>query len=117
MNGPSSQSVAINRTLVGLIAATMLGSAAFLWYFLGSQNIWTGACLKVGSVMGALWLALPTISRHGNWGEASWPAVIGTLSVVLVLTSRRVDFRIILPLLIGVWIAVTILKPKSNPRR
>ena len=59
MNQPASQSVAINQKLVGTIACTMLVGAGLLWFLGGSQNMWTGACLKVGLVMGALWLALP----------------------------------------------------------
>ncbi len=117
MTQPSiPHSVAINRALIGIIAITTLVGAGTCWIFAGSQNIWTGACLKVGLVMAALWLALPAVSRHGNWGRASLGTVIGFVALVLFLTGKRVDIRIVLPMLIGIAIAVTVLRPKSKIR-
>ena len=116
MNQPSSQNVTINRALVGTIAVAMLGGAGVLWPFAGSQNIWIGACLKVGLVMGALWLALPTISRHGSFGQASWATVIGAIALLLVLTGKNANFRIILPMLVVVGGLIAILRPRSKSR-
>lgn len=76
--------------------------------------MWTGACLKVGLVMASLWLALPMVSRRGNWGQVSWATVIGFMSVALILTGKRVDFRIVLPMLVGAAIAIMVLRPKSK---
>lgn len=116
-NPQPSPSVTINRALVGVIAAVMLISAGTLWYFAGNQNMWTGACLKVGLVVAALWLALPVISRRDNWGKTTWPTLIGGLALLLVLTGKRVDFRIVLPMLFGVAITIMVLRPKSKPGR
>jgi hypothetical protein len=116
LNHPTSKSITINQNLVGTIAITMLGGAGVLWFFAGSQNMWTGACLKVGLVMAALWMALPSISRHGSWGQTSWGAVAGTMAVALVLAGKKVDLRLILPMLVGVAIAVMILRPGSKHR-
>ncbi|WP_010588188.1 hypothetical protein [Schlesneria paludicola] len=113
-DSPTSQTLTINRALIGILSSIMLVSAGALWVFAGSQNMWTGACLKVGIVMAALWLALPTISRRGNLGQASWGAVIGFMALLVILTSKRVDFRIVLPMLIGAAIAIMILRPKSK---
>ena len=115
-NSPISQSVTINRALIGLIAAVMLGGAGILWCFAGSQNMWTGACLKVGLVVAALWLALPTISRRDNWGQTSWGTVIGFFAFALFLIGKRIDIKIVLPMLVGVAIAVMVLRPKSKAR-
>ena len=92
----------------------MLGGAGILWYLVGSQNMWTGACLKVGLVMAALWLALPSISRHGHWGSASGGAIAGTLALALVLAGKKVDLRLILPMLFGVTLAILVLRPRSK---
>src|SRR4051812_32129403 len=116
-NSQPSQSVTINRTLVGMIAVVMLSAAGTLWFFAGNQNMWTGACLKVGLVVAALWLALPAISRRDTWGTTTWPTLIGGLAVLLVLTGKRVDFRIVLPMLFGVAITIMVLRPKSKPGR
>ena len=78
--------------------------------------MWTGACLKVGLVMAALWIALPSISRQGRLGQASWVAIVATIAVALVLTGKRVDLRLILPVLIGMAIAMMILRPRSRNR-
>ena len=112
----TSQNITINRALVGILASLMLVGAGVLWIFAGSQNMWTGACLKVGLVMGALWLALPTISRRGNLGQASLGAIVGFMAMILILTGKRVDFRIVLPMLIGAGITIMVLRPKSKSR-
>lgn len=79
--------------------------------------MWTGACLKVGLVVAALWLALPMISRRDNWGQASWLAVIGFTGLALVLIQRRVDMRLVLAILFGFLLAMKILRPASKPGR
>lgn len=114
MNQPTSNSVAINRNLVGGITIAMLGGAGILWLSAGTQNIWTGACLKVGLVMGALWLALPAIARNKSFGQTSWLTIFGFMGLFLVLTGRRVDFRIILPLMTGIAIATLFLRPRTR---
>ncbi|HEY0983403.1 MULTISPECIES: hypothetical protein [unclassified Schlesneria] len=116
MNPSSSKSVVINRNLVGVIAIVMLVGAGILWVFTGTQNIWTGACLKVGLVMGALWMALPAIARNRSLGEASWFTVIAFVGLALLLTGKRVDIRIIIPLLAGIAIATLILRPRPKTR-
>ena len=112
---PSPPALTLNRALIGTIAATLLLGAGILWYFVGQQNIWTGACLKVGLVMAAFWLALPMISRRAQWGEISPGGVIGLVALALVLTGKRVDTRIVIPLLAGAAIMMVILRPR--PRR
>jgi hypothetical protein len=110
----SSQTVTINRTLVGVIAIVLLVAAGILWLTAGSQNMWTGSCLKVGTVMAAFWLALPTIFHHRNWGQVSWISVIGFMATILILTGKRVDFRIVLAMLLGVAITVMFLRPRRK---
>ena len=99
-----------------MIAVALFGFAGISWIFTGGQDLWTGTCLKVGLIMGALWLALPVISRNGNWGETTWRTVIGMMVVVLVLIKSRVDFRIIVAMFVGVIVATTFLRPRSGTR-
>jgi len=115
-NTQNPQNVTLNRNLVGTIAIVLLTGAGLIWTFGDSQNIWTGACLKVGLVMAALWLALPSISRRKDLGQASAPMIIGIVGLAVFLTGKRVDFRIVLPMLVGMFIAVLILRPRSGNR-
>lgn len=116
-NSPVSQSVTINRALIGIVAAILLGGAGICWFFVGSQNMWTGACLKVGLVVAALWLALPTITRRDNWGETSLGVIVGFTGLALFLISKRIDIRIVLPILAVLGIAVSLMRPKSKAGR
>ena len=115
-NTQNSQNVTLNRNLVGTIAIVLLAGAGLIWMLGDSQNIWTGACLKVGLVMAALWLALPSISRRKDLGHVSVPMVIGIVGLAVFLTGKRVDFRIVLPMLVGMSIAVMFLRPRSKKR-
>jgi hypothetical protein len=118
MTKPSSpEPLTINRALVGTIAAVMLVGAGILWFFAGSQDMWTGACLKVGLVMAALWLALPGISRRDHWGKASWVSVVGFVAMALILIQRRVDMRLVLAILFGFALAMRFLRPAPKPGR
>ena len=94
----------------------MLFGAGLLWFVAGDQNIWAGACLKVGLVMAALWLALPMMTRRGEWGRTSWPVLFCVVAFVLVLTGKRVDVRIIISMLVGFAIAIMILRPKVKQK-
>ena len=105
MTEGSSNSVSINAGLAGWLAVALLVVAALLWYFVGPQNMWTGACLKVGLVMLALWMALPAIVRQSTLGKASWGTIVGTVAVVLLLIGKRVDIRIVLAMLFCTAIA------------
>lgn len=109
-----SKTVAINRASIGVVAGLLLTIGAILWFATGNQNMWTGACLKVGTVMGAFWLAYPSLSRRGDWGRASWGTAIGVLGLALVMTGKRVNFGIVLAILVGFVIATAVFRPRSK---
>lgn len=110
----NSKTVTINRASIGVVAGLLLTTAAILWFVAGNQNMWTGACLKVGIVMGAFWLAYPSLSRQGDWGKASWGTAFVVLAAALVMTGRRVHFGIVLAILVGFVLATSIFRPRSK---
>jgi hypothetical protein len=64
----------MNRNLLGIIAAILLllgGITHFLGPGGNSASGFAGGCIRVGLVLGALWLALPqilaTIARTPGW--------------------------------------------------
>lgn len=108
------QTLAINRTLVGVISLVLLATAAiFSW--MGTQELWAGACLKVGLVMGAFWLALPSLTRHPDLGRISLATLLGALAVALIIGRTRIPLKIILPTLAAFVVAVRILGPRRTP--
>src|SRR5262245_14347413 len=59
----------MRRDLLGVIALASLLAGVVLYFLNGddSRNLeWTGACLRIGAVLGAAWRALPEIRRPGN---------------------------------------------------
>ena len=106
----------INRTLVGTIALALMLAAGLIWGFVGRDSIWAGACLKVGLVMSAFWLAMPLISQRASWGQMSSGSLFALVGLALVLTGKRVDTRIVIPLLAGAAIATMVLRPRSRSK-
>lgn len=111
---PAATTLQLNRPLIGAISALLFAAAGVICLFVGPQNVWAGACLKIGLVTGALWLALPSLVRRTHFGEVSPSVLIGVLSFALFLTGKRVDFRIVLAILVGAAIATLILRPRSR---
>lgn len=67
-------------------------------------------CIRVGLLLGALWLALPTRTRPAAWANVSPYVVVGV--VVALLFVRQM--RIFIPLLIVVGILGLLLRPRPK---
>ena len=116
------QVLSVNRSLIGAIALVLLAAAALLTLAgLDSQGLWTGACLKVGLVMGAFWLALPSMTRNSEFGHASWTALLTVLAVALVIARTRVPLPTVLVALVVIVALLRLLRPRpprtAPPRR
>lgn len=61
--------VRLHRPTIGIVAVLLLlGSVALaIWYPSAAGQLWMSACLRVGLVMGLLWLAYPQLSRLRPW--------------------------------------------------
>ena len=109
--------VQINRTLVGILALICLITAAVIFFVRGheeSWQMWQAAFTRVGLVMSAIWIALPTRDRPAAWANVSGSTFIGILLVVLAAALPR--FRILLPILIVAGIVTVLFRPREKKR-
>lgn len=104
--------LAEKRKLVGVMALICLASAVCLWLFTGNpeHNPLLSAFTRVGIVLGALWLALPTSGTSWAWQKAG-PVLI--IAVALTAVAGR-SLRYALPIAIAVAIALVILRPRPK---
>lgn len=104
----------MRRHLLGAIALTaLLAGAALQFAGGGSTRLeWASACLRVGAVLGAVWLALPQLRRPGNRWLVG--AVLAAF-IVLAVRPRLFWFAALLA------IVALVLRPRSPkpsaPRR
>jgi hypothetical protein len=109
--------LAVRKLIVGLISLACLVTAAALWIFAEDpeKNPATAVTMRLGIMLGALWLALPSRGDNVAWGKAL-PAIF---AVILVLAVIRVNWRILvyaIPVAIVVAILAAFIRPRSKPR-
>ncbi|MEX0703676.1 MAG: hypothetical protein WD069_16385 [Planctomycetales bacterium] len=104
--------IAINRLLVGTLALAFLVAGGIV-YLGGISTGFLGlSLLRIGIVLAALWLALPTRTREAAWARVSPMGLLCLLAAVLALTAPR--FRILVPILIVLAIVGFVLKPRRG---
>ncbi|HTN02872.1 hypothetical protein [Planctellipticum variicoloris] len=113
--------VPVNRGLLGVLALTCLATAIGLAIArLGGQaDLWQGAFMRVGVLLSAIWIALPSRENDPAWANVSiWNLLGGLLALVLV-ARLRIPLKLILPLAIVATAAILMLRPraKTRPRR
>ena len=101
----------IHRPTVGIIALVLIVGAVARAVSLGmwdpsslSRDMWLSAFVRVGLVMGALWLALPLLERIPHWLPKA--AVVPILIVLLMQGKIR-----IVMLAVGAYVIVVLLRP------
>ena len=112
----SGEKITINRTLVGVLALVCLGTALAIWIGVpAGQNtwMWVGAFTRVGVVMSAFWLALPSRHREAAWANVSPLTFAGIVVAVIALASRP---RVALPILAVVAVLWFVLRPRPKQR-
>lgn len=72
-------------------------------------------CLRVGLLLGAFWLALPTKSRPAAWANISPYAVVAIVAALLFVRQMRVFLPLLLVL--GVFAFFVRPRPKKRPMR
>ncbi|QDT17710.1 hypothetical protein [Alienimonas californiensis] len=85
---------------MGLAAAGCLIGAATVYAIRPELELWWAGAMRVGIVMGALWLALPSRDRPAAWAAWDWKAV-GFVLLCALLSFRAPQIG--LPLLAGWW--------------
>jgi hypothetical protein len=80
----------VRRHALGLIALAMLAFAAviFFWPALSLYQPAAAMCLRVGLLLGVLWLAWPDLHRLPRWAWYAMPIAV----VVLVYAQRILVF-------------------------
>jgi hypothetical protein len=108
----ADQRVPVKRHLVGVIAFGCLGSALAIGLFDTWENMWCAAFVRVGVLMGAFWLALPSKHREAAWANVSPYTIIAALVAVFVVAR----WRAALPIVIGVALVALVLRPRGRRR-
>ena len=112
----------ISRPLVGLITLALLGTWGAMWLLHAAGavdaesqplKLWWAGFGRVGLVMLALWLALPSKDRPAAWANVSKPMLVGVLLVVVLVAVRP---WIAVPLLAFLAIASLFLRPRAKRR-
>ena len=105
----------MNRTTLGLVALLLVlvgGITAFRGPADGSAAGFAGGCIRVGLVLGALWLALPQIvgffSRTPSWLLAA--SGIG----IVVCAVKPMLLLLVVPLLGLLWFFGPRLRTKAD---
>ncbi|MCA9000138.1 MAG: hypothetical protein KDA80_24285 [Planctomycetaceae bacterium] len=106
--------IRLNRLLVGLISLACLLTGASIGLFDSAENIWTGAFVRVGLLMGAVCLAMPTPSRPAAWAGFN-PLWIPVLFAVLFIIAYRP--RVMAPIAGVVFLLVFLLPLLTRGRR
>jgi hypothetical protein len=103
----------MRRHAIGIIAIVLLaGSAAlFVWRHVDPAEDWRfalmGATVRVGVIMGVVWLAYDEVKRLPAW-------IWGAFVVLLVILAVKPKALVIA---VPIVIALAILKPRLKPRR
>lgn len=95
----------MQRNLMGLIALLLLvagGVAALSYTSPTSSASWAGGAIKIGLVLGAIWLALPQIERFLR-KTPQWLLVVSLIGILLIAVRPWAAVAVV-PLLIGMWI-------------
>jgi hypothetical protein len=109
----------VSRPLVGFLTIGLFAvSLAFsLWPnppFGAAGGMVAGATSRVGIVLAAYWLALPTRSRAAAWANVSIPSAFPLLLAAMALL--RIPFRILIPLAAFVLVVGLFLRPRPAKR-
>lgn len=98
------------RSQIGLISLTTLVAAVAIWLFADDQSYYgpiQAVLLRIGLVMGAVWIGYPQISKL-----PIWLATIGIVSVLTVLLFKKAAI-VVIPLFILIWL----LRPRPSKKR
>lgn len=108
--------LAIRKLIVGILAIVCGATAAGVFFFTpdGLQNPLMGFSVRLGIVLGALWLALPASGESLVWLKML-PVVL-VVAIVCVRGGGRALIWII-PLGIVAGIVIAFIRPKHKRRR
>lgn len=106
----TDQTVPVNRLLVGLIALGCLVGAVTIGLLDNWQNVWCAAFMRVGLLMAALWLALPSKDREAAWANLS-PYTVGGVLVAVFVVAR---WKAAIPIVLVIGVIALLLRPRNR---
>ena len=88
MNAPQknpSTELIEKRVLVGILSIICLVIGVVLYFYPGNEGL-QGAVLRVGMLLAAFWLAMPTKTRPAAWRilSSNWALVGAVISAILM---------------------------------
>lgn len=113
----SDEKIPVNRTAIGVLAGLMLFAAAVMWAMgatQGSAGMWQAGCVRVGLVLTAIWIAMPTRNREAAWAHISVGTLLGI--GVALFALMRLPLRIVLPAFVLVATIGIFLRPRQKRR-
>lgn len=108
----TDQRVPVNRPLVGVIALSCLVAAISIGVVDTWENMWCAAFVRVGLLMSAFWLALPSRHREAAWANISPYTFVGVLVAIFVVAR----WKSALPIVIAVLAISLMLRPRRRRR-
>lgn len=89
---------------IGVVAGLLLIAGVCLyWTPLGERSVWTGLCIRVGLLLGVIWLAMPQLA--GLRSRMS-TIVLGSLVAVLVLAALKPKLFSVVSAVLAVGLAI-----------
>ncbi|HWB00030.1 MAG TPA: hypothetical protein VG713_16135 [Pirellulales bacterium] len=103
----------VHRPTVGILAVVLLAAGAAASLFAPSTVLYeqiASAGLRIGAVLGVIWLALPDLRLARN----RW--LLGTLLAccIAVFLLPRIPIVKLLPILGIAWLALSIIRPRRR---
>jgi hypothetical protein len=110
--------VPVNRQLVGILAGVCGLLGVITWSFSDPDgaNLWPGAFVRVGTVLGALWLALPTRHREAAWARVPIWKVLGVLLAIILIARTRIPLKLLIPAGLAFALVIVVLRPRGKVR-
>ena len=109
----------VSRRLVGVLALVLFALAAGVAVFEypadeGQRMLALGAFVRVGLLMAALWLALPSKDRPAAWANLSWTTFLALILIVVFLGRLKL---MAIPVVVAVVLAWWLYSRFGRPRR
>jgi hypothetical protein len=107
----------IRKLIVGIVGLVCLATAAGLFFFTadGLESPAMAVAMRLGIMLGALWLALPSQGESIAW-QKTIPIIV-TVIVVLAFFARSAKvLAYAIPIAIVVGIVLAFIRPRTNRR-
>jgi hypothetical protein len=112
MRAMTQRSVAVNRTLAGLLSIACGIAGVVLCAMRGLEDPFGAGFIRIGVVLAALWAAMPTRNREAAWARVSPWMVVGVVLAAVLLVKH---LRVLLPLALAIAIVGYVLRPRKKP--